>query len=246
MLRLLRHDRVIVGACIGVASVLAWSYLFWGAGMEMSASARMRWSAAHAAMILAMWWIMMVAMMLPSAASMILLFAALDRHASAGGRYGTRTALFAAGYVLVWGAFSLVAVALQWGLDENALLSSAWSTTSRTLGGVLLLGAGIWQFTPMKRACLGHCRSPATFLTRHRRSGATGALIMGVSHGGYCLGCCWLMMLLLFYGGVMNLLWIIGLTVMVAIEKLAPPGPWTSRAIGLAFAGAGTIVLASS
>jgi predicted metal-binding membrane protein len=194
--------------------------------------------------MLAMWWLMMVTMMLPSAAPMILLFAALARKQAAGIAPTVPVAGFVAGYLTVWGGFSLAAVALQWTLDALALLSPEMAMASVTLGAVLLIGAGAWQFTPAKDACLRKCRSPVHFLSTHWRSGTGGAWQMGVAHGAYCLGCCWMLMLLLFYGGAMNVYWIGGLTIYVLIEKTASAGRWAGRLAGLALIAWGTVLLA--
>ena len=128
----------------------------------------------------------------------------------------------------------VLAVALQWQLDRIALLSPVMATTSMVLGALLLIGAGIWQFTPLKHACLRHCRSPAEFLARHWRDGHAGTFLIGVRHGAYCLGCCWMLMLLLFYGGIMNIYWIAGLGILVLVGTTSP-GHWVSSAIGVAF-----------
>ena len=139
------------------------------------------------------------------------------------------TGIFAAGYLLVWGAFSLVAVSTQWGLERSGLLSSTMASTSVLLGAGLLIAAGIYQLTPLKHACLRHCRSPFAFVTQHWRPGDLGALRMGIEHGAFCTGCCWFLMALLFYGGIVNLYWIIGLAVYVLLER--PFRPVTGSAV---------------
>ena len=144
----------------------------------------------------------------------------------------TRGAHHATGYLLAWGGFSLVAVFLQWGLERLVLLSAMMQTTSLYLGATLLIGAGIYQLTPLKHACLRRCRSPFGFIAQHWRQGSGGAMRMGFEHGLFCLGCCWVLMVLLFYGGVMNLWWIVGLALYVMIEKLAPAGPRIGRYTG--------------
>lgn len=187
-------------------------------GMQMRAD----WNAGYAGVMLTMWWVMMIAMMLPSAAPMILLFTELNRRNAGGSR--VPVAAFVLAYVVVWGGFSMAAVALQWALEAAGLLDSMMTSTNALLGGALLIAAGIWQLTPMKHACLRHCRTPIHFLAHGWRPGAAGAFRMGLEHGAFCLGCCWVLMVLLFYGGVMNLVWIIGLTLYVLIEKLVPAG----------------------
>ncbi len=193
--------------------------------------------------LLAMWWIMMIAMMLPSAAPIILLTAALNRRStSVHPPYGT-TAFFTIGYLLAWFLFSLVAVAGQLVLESNGLLSIKMQSNSTYLTAGLLLAAGVWQFSPIKQACLRHCRSPIEFITRNRRPGNRGALVMGLHHGTYCLGCCWFLMALLFAGGVMNLYWIAGLALFVVIEKLFSRGVWFGRIAGAGLVITGTALL---
>jgi predicted metal-binding membrane protein len=175
---------------------------------------------------------------------MILLFAALTRKQVEPRAPYMGTGLFGVGYLAVWAGFSAIAVALQWQLSRITLISPMMVTTSVTLGACLLIGAGIWQFTPLKHACLRYCRAPADFLTRHWRAGQAGAIQMGMLHGVYCLGCCWTLMLLLFYGGIMNVYWIAGLTTLVLVEKIAPLGTWVSSFVGAALIiWGGTLIL---
>jgi predicted metal-binding membrane protein len=204
-------------------------------GTPMAAMQPIPWTVGYALIIFVMWWLMMLATMLPSATPMILLFAALTRKRLERRAPYTGTGLFGCGYLAVWGGFSVLAVSLQWQLDRIALLSPMMVTTSLALGALLLIGAGVWQFTPLKHACLRHCRSPAEFLTGHWRDGKAGAFLIGVRHGAYCLGCCWMLMLLLFYGGIMNIFWIAGLAILVLIEKITSPEHWISSAIGVTF-----------
>jgi predicted metal-binding membrane protein len=180
------------------------------------------WDAPHLFLLWAMWAVMMTAMMLPSAAPMILL---------AGD--GARPYFVALGYVLVWAAFSIGATSLQWALGKLLILTPMMAVSSRTSGAVLLAVAGLYQWTPLKRACLSTCQSPMAFVTRRWRSGSLGAFRMGAAHGAYCVGCCWALMLLLFAAGVMNLTVIAGLTLFVAFEKLAPVGVWGARVAGV-------------
>ena len=238
LLEATRQRWIVIGGLVSVTAV-AWAYILAGAGMgTMPDSGEMMematdWSHGYFALMLVMWWVMMVAMMLPSAAPMILLFAAASRN-SGGAKIGAPpTGLFAAGYLLVWGGFSLIAVFFQWGLDSLALLNPMMASASVPFGAVLLIAAGVYQMTPLKHACLRHCRSPIHFLGRHWRPGATGALRMGIEHGLFCLGCCWLLMTILFYGGVMNLAWIAGITLYVLVEKLLPAGHKVGRLIGV-------------
>ena len=247
----LRRDRTIVGGALAGMVLLSWTYILLGAGTGMAAlpmsglpsAMRMNspivalqptpWTVGYLLVVFVMWWLMMIAMMLPSATPMILLFAALTRKRHDAGAPYIGTGLFGCGYLAVWSAFSVLAVTLQWQLDRLALLSPMMLTTSMALGALLLIGAGVWQFTPLKHACLRHCRLPAEFLTGHWRKGRAGAFQMGLCHGAYCLGCCWMMMLLLFYGGIMNIYWIAGLSVLVLVEKMTPLRHWVTNLIGV-------------
>ena len=190
-----------------------------------------------------MWWVMMIAMMLPSAAPTILLASAINRRASSENPPYASTAAFVLGYLLAWGLLSGVAVALQWWLDQSRMLSMHMESVSNWLNAALLIAAGAWQFTPMKDTCLQHCRSPADFLTRYRRPGASGALQMGIRHGMFCLGCCWFLMALLFVGGVMNLYWIVGLAAYVYCEKVLAVGPLLGKIAGGCLMIAGLLLL---
>jgi len=194
-------------------------------GMDMG----WRWSPNHAALMFAMWWLMMVAMMLPSAAPVILLAAALNRRSSPDRQpYGV-TACFVTGYLLVWAAFSVAAVAGQWALQEVRALSSMLRLHSEQAAGALLVTAALWQLTSFKQTCLRECRSPVRLLTQGRRSGNAGAIALGLEHGTYCVGCCWVVMALLFVGGAMNLYWITGLALFVLMEKTLSAGPLIGR-----------------
>jgi len=176
--------------------------------------------------MLAMWWVMMAAMMLPSATPLILLFAAVQRKQREANNPFVPTGVLVGGYLVVWAIFGAAATLLQWSLDRSALLTMSMSLTSPLLGAALLVAAGVYQFTPVKGACLRHCRSPLGFVTAHWRPGTGGAFRMGLTHGVYCLGCCWVLMGLLFVGGVMNLIWVGGLALYVLVEKVMPRGHW--------------------
>ena len=142
---------------------------------------------------------------------------------------------------------SMVAVAAQWGLERSGLLSATMASTSVMLGAGLLIAAGLYQLTPLKHACLRHCRSPIFFITHHGRPGELGALRMGIEHGAFCTGCCWFLMALLFYGGVMNLYWIVGLALFVLLEKTIPAGHWLGGLTGvLLIAWGGALLLAAA
>jgi predicted metal-binding membrane protein len=193
-----------------------------------------RWNLGYAAMMLSMWWVMMIAMMVPSAAPMILLYAAVARRQRENGSDALLpTGIFAWGYVAVWGSLSVIAAALQWGFEAAGILSPmTMSSTSLLFAAAILVAAGLYQLTPAKQACLRHCRGPMQFLMGHWRPGRRGALWMGAEHGTYCLGCCWALMTLLFFGGVMNLYWIAGLAVIVLLEKTIPVGDTLAKVTG--------------
>ena len=244
-----RHDRIIVVAALGAVVVLAWGLLLAGTAMDMP-DARAGEHTADAGSLgrfLALWlmWaVMMVAMMLPSAAPTILLFAALTRTRASASPLPP-TAGFAAGYVLLWGVFSFVATLVHMALEHAALVSSAMRATTSFLAGLLLVAAGIYQWTPLKHACLTNCRSPIHFVTRHWCAGLGGAFRLGLFHGAYCVGCCWALMGLLFAGGVMNVAWVAALAVFVLLEKTTFLGTRVGRAVsGVGLVVAGAIVLA--
>ncbi len=204
------------------------------------------WSWSYALVMLGMWWVMMVAMMIPSAAPTILLYLRVHRHHQRDAASAPPTLLFLCGYLLAWLLFSIAATLLHWLLERSGLLHSMlmWSS-SRALTGALLLLAGVWQLTPLKHTCLIQCRSPAAWLAHRWRPGASGALRMGFHHGLFCVGCCWSLMLLLFAGGVMNLMWIAGLAIVVLLEKLLPRGAWLARIIGALLVAVGIALLTS-
>jgi predicted metal-binding membrane protein len=180
-----------------------------------------------------MWWAMMIGMMLPSALPMTLTFATVNRRRRELGTPYVRTAVFVAGYLLAWGVFSLVATAAQWALEHAALMSPMTRLSSPLVGGLVFVAAGLYQLTPVKHACLRRCRSPLAFVLERWHEGTAGALRMGAEHGAYCLGCCALLMALLFVGGVMNLLWAAAIAVWVLVEKLVPAGEVLARAAGV-------------
>lgn len=162
------------------------------------------------------------------------LFARVTRKDKSAGPPLLPTAAFGAGYLLAWGGFGALATALQWRLESLRLLSPMLETTHAWLGASILIAAGVRQLTPLKSVCLRHCRSPRGFLLANWRPGSVGALRMGLRHGVYCLGCCWFLMTLRFFGGVMNLYWIVGLAGLVLLEKTIPHGHWLARAAGIA------------
>ena len=253
----LRHERKIVLAVLVLISLIAWGYTLAGVGMEMSAlettaaigdmvMSPVAWSASYAALIFLMWAIMMIAMMLPSAAPMVLLFAAVSRKSKRPAAPFVSTGVFALGYVACWVFFSLLATALQWGLASVGLMTPVMSVSGDLLGAAILIAAGLYQLTPVKHACLRHCRHPIHFISSHWRSGTAGAFRLGVEHGSFCLGCCWFLMGLLFFGGIMNLYWIGGVAAYVLLEKLVPLGHWLSYAAGTIAAAAGAWMMVAA
>jgi len=178
-----------------------------------------------------MWAVMMVAMMVPSASPMIETYARIARAHSSASAYNVW--LFAAAYIVVWALFSAGATAGQIALQRGALITSGFVTTP-LISGIILAIAGLYQLTPLKQACLGHCRSPIGFFTTEWRAGAAGAFKMGLKHGAFCVGCCWMLMALLFVLGVMNLLWVAAISVFVLLEKVTPYGRAIARITGVA------------
>ena len=253
MERLLRRDRTVAAIALVAASGLAWAELVRmrsgmgamdGGGMAMPGMHA--WSPVEPLLLFVMWATMMVAMMLPSAAPTILLVASVFRRRRERASPAAPTAVFVAGYLLVWFGFSGAAALAQWALHQAALLSPEMASTSAVLGGLLLLVAGVYQWLPVKSACLSHCRSPLGLLGSHWREGTHGALVMGLRHGLHCLGCCWALMTLLFVVGVMNLFWVAAIAVLVLLEKLARTGAVVGRVAGLGITGWGLYLLTSS
>jgi len=259
----LRRERAVVIAALAILTALAWMDLAWladdmamggmdtsgfrmipaGQGLMMPAGAP--WQPIEFAYVFAMWIVMMIGMMMPSVAPMILIYARVGRQAETSGQPFAASAWFAAGYLVAWTGFSLAATFAQWALQRAALLTPMMESASNVLGGVVLIAAGVYQWTPVKEACLSYCQAPLTFIMRHGgfRREAAGALTLGFRHGLYCIGCCWALMLLLFVGGVMNLLWIAALAVLVLLEKAMPFGKSVSRVAGVAFIAMGTWLL---
>lgn len=230
-----------------------------GAGMEMNPAMKMDgtvmghggdavdailgvsprpWSSIEAGVTLTMWTVMMVGMMLPSATPMLLLYARVGRQSRKEGKPFAATGFFAGGYLLAWAGFAIVATLGQW-LLEGTLLTPALASASRIFSGVVLVIAGVYQWTPLKDACLSQCQTPIVFLHRNGgfRRDPRGAIGLGFRHGLYCVGCCWALMTLLFVGGIMNVLWIAAIAIFVLAEKVFFPGRTLSRL-------AGTVLLA--
>jgi predicted metal-binding membrane protein/glyoxylase-like metal-dependent hydrolase (beta-lactamase superfamily II) len=262
----LRRDRLIVAGALGVIAVLAWAYVLWlaadmdmggmnmsgfrmvPAGMGMMTPAATPWSAVEFAFVFVMWAVMMVGMMAPSAAPMILMYARVGRQGRIAGKPLAATGWFAAGYLLAWAGFSLAATLVQWALERAALLDVRMASANIMLGAVVLIAVGIYQWTPLKNACLAECHSPFRFLMSHGgfRSDVLGCLRLGFLHGTYCVGCCWVLMALLFVVGVMNVLWIALLALLVLLEKLTPRGRWVARGAGVVSIAAGVWMLSGA
>lgn len=250
----LARDRLVVRAGLSAVAALAWVYLavrtdpMSGADdtVPMGLMGFHEWSTSDYLLTWTMWVVMMVAMVLPSIIALTQVYVAIGRKARREGRIVPPTAVFVAGYLLVWAAFSVAATTAQLLLDRAALLSDTARTTSLTMAGVLLVATGAYELTPLKRACLRACRGPVDFVARHWRKGTVGALRLGARAGLFCLGCCAMLMALLFLGGVMNLLWVALVSAFVLVEKLVPAGERVARAGGLAMTagGLGLLVVA--
>lgn len=210
---------------------------------DMLGAAPAPWTAATFGLMFQMWWIMMVGMMVPSSMPTILLYARVQRHWLPEQSATRHVALFTAGYLVAWAVFSAIATTTQWSLNASGLLAPMTMSVGTKLGAALFAAAGLYQLSPLKNVCLRHCRSPAEFLAQHRRPGAAGAFVTGAHHGLYCVGCCWLLMALLFTGGVMNLLWVAALAMLVLLEKLVPYGHRFARASGVAMLGVAAYLL---
>jgi predicted metal-binding membrane protein len=232
---------VIYGGLAGII-LLAWAYLVYLAttmqmtnmGMDISMPSMQAWGVMDASLTFVMWSVMMVAMMTPSALPVIIMYRTVSRMQHKENDHLSSTWLFIMGYLVTWVGFSAIATLAQWSLHSAALLNPMMASVSPLLGGTLLVAAGVYQFTPFKDACLSHCRTPMGFLLAEWRDGKLGSLVMGLRHGLYCVGCCWLLMALLFVGGVMNLVWVALMAVFVLVEKVAPARMWVSRISGIA------------
>jgi predicted metal-binding membrane protein len=228
------RERTVVLSALAIVTALSWGYMWYLARDPMAmCMVNMRpWSPADLFALFAMWAVMMVAMMIPSASPMILAFAGVNRARQAQSLPYVPTSTFVLGYVAAWTGFSMAATLAQEALHSAALVSSMGISTSGIFGGILLVATGIFQWTPLKNSCLRHCRSPLGFILTEWREGARGAFQMGLRHGTYCIGCCWLLMALLFVAGVMNLWWVAAIAAFVLIEKVTTAGPWIARAAG--------------
>ena len=259
----LRRDRIIVIAALTALASLAWADLARlagdmamdgmdmtglrmipaGQGLMMPASAP--WQPIEFGYVFVMWVVMMIGMMTPSVAPMILIYARVGRQAASESKPFAASGWFAAGYLLAWTFFSVLAASAQWALERAALLTPMMESASNILGAIVLILAGLYQWTPVKEACLSYCRSPLVFIQNHggfRREPAA-ALALGFRHGIYCIGCCWALMALLFVGGIMNFRWIAALAILVLVEKALPFGWIVARIAGVVCIGAGVWLL---
>jgi len=246
----LRRDRLIVVAGLLTLAGLAWAYMahmatMMPAHLGMAMPQARPWDVGETAGLAIMWIVMMIAMMVPSVAPVILLFASVSRRRRVQGVLAAPVSVFTLGYLLAWTGYAILAAIAQTALHSVALLSPAMASTNPLLGGGLLILAGVYQWLPLKGACLSHCRSPLGFFSTEWREGVSGALLMGLRHGSYCVGCCWALMALLFVAGVMNLLWVLAIAGFVLAEKVAPNGRLLGRITGTLLAGWGLWVVVS-
>lgn len=244
------NDRAIVGLSLAGITALGWLYVIVEADKmsrmdeSMAMPHMMSWDASYLGFLFVMWSIMMVAMMVPSVTPMVMMFTTVNRKRRESDRTDlVPVGVFASGYLIAWMAFSATAAVAQWTLHAAALVSPMMTSSSAILGGALLIAGGIYQWTPLKYACLIHCRTPMSFLMTSWRPGRTGALVMGLHHGSFCVGCCWVLMALLFVAGVMNVLWVAAIAAFVFIEKVAPRGDLLGRVAGVLLVAAGAWVI---
>src|SRR5262249_528103 len=255
----LRRDRILVVLALTMLTALAWSYLLWlslamvmdgmamddfrmiPSGIGLMMPAQMPWRAMEFAFVFAMWTVMMIGMMTPWAAPMILTYARVGRHAKPQRTPLTATIWFVGGFFVPWIPFALFATVVQWALDRDGLLDSGMAITSNVVGGLLLFAAGTYQCTRIKPVCLGQCPTLFAFLMRPGGfpHDASDCLMLGLRYGAYCVGCCWLLMLLLFVGGVMNLPWIVLLTLLIILEKVGSSGHLIADLLGAVLIAAG-------
>jgi predicted metal-binding membrane protein len=244
----LRRDGLVIIAGLLALAGLAWVYIV-HLGTLMPAHAGMAmpqaraWSLDETAGLATMWIVMMIAMMIPSVAPVILLFAGVSRRRRAQGVPAAPVSVFTLGYLLAWAGYAVVAALSQSALHSAALLSPAMASNSPLLGGAILMLAGVYQWLPVKGACLSHCRSPLGFFSTEWREGVSGALRMGFRHGSYCVGCCGALMALLFVAGVMNLVWVAAIAGFVLAEKVVPNGRLLGRITGVLLAAWGVWVV---
>ncbi len=236
----LRNDRMFVLGGLIVGSLLAWAYTVRLArelphlhGGHIAVARTLPWDPADVGLLFLMWAVMMIAMMVPTAAPMVLAFAKIKRQQDPNMGLSSPVIAFVLGYVAVWTVFSGLATVVEWRLHVAALVTADGAAANPLFGGLLLLAAGVFQWTPLKQACLRHCRSPLAFFMTSWRDGQRGALAMGLEHGIYCVGCCWALMALMFFAGVMNLLWLAVIAAFVLLEKVTPAPRLVSYAAGV-------------
>ena len=259
----LRRDRIVIILAFTLLTALAWGYLLWlsadmamggvdmsdfrmiPSGMGLVVPARAPWQATEFTFVFVMWAVMMVGMMTPSATPMVLMYARVGRHTAAQGTPFAATVWFVAGYFLVWLAFALLATLVQWALERTALPDAWMASTSNVLGGLVFLAAGTYQWTRLMKICLTQCQMPFAFVMGHGgfRSDSPGALMLGLRHGAYCVGCCWALMALLLAGGVMNVLWIVLLALLILLEKVTSFGQLIAPIAGIGLVAEGVWLL---
>jgi predicted metal-binding membrane protein len=254
-----RRDRVILAGLLLSVAALAWAFTIHQAVLMDDMEAAMwrdmnmsmngmapSWGPIDVVILFVMWSAMMAAMMIPGAGPMITAFAIINQRRQARAAPYVPTAAFLLGYLIVWGGFSVIATALQWLLQTLGFLTTMMQSSSYYWSAALFGAAGLYQLSPLKETCLAHCRSPDVFVLTEWRDGALGAVVMGLRHGLFCMGCCAALMLLLFAVATMDLRWIVALTVLVTSEKLLPVAKiWRltiaaglmAIALGLALAG---------
>jgi predicted metal-binding membrane protein len=249
---ILKKDRFIVLTALFILCILSWLYIIYlyrqMHPMNMDAlffamPMTPKWSLTDFVLLFLMWFVMMIAMMTPSVTPLILIFTVINRKRRQQRNPFVSSGYLLSGYFLVWAAFSLFATFLQWLLQQISLLNPEMVTTSKILGGIILISAGTFQFTPLKNTCLRYCRTPISFIHQHWKEGKRGAFRMGLQNGVYCLGCCWVLMILLFVSGIMNILWIAVLTLFVVIEKILPSAKVVSSIAGILLITFGIIIL---
>ncbi|MFB9231256.1 DUF2182 domain-containing protein [Pseudohalocynthiibacter aestuariivivens] len=236
---ILKRDRLLVLAALATLAAVSWAYTVYLGVQNASMASKMvmpmtvAWSLDDLVFMFVMWATMMFAMMLPSVTPTVMIYGRVRQKREASGRPFAPTMAFVSGYLIAWAGFSLIATMVNWGLHAGGAMTEMMGRVIPVIAGVLLIIAGLFQWTPAKNACLNHCRSPMGFLIQNWRDGFSGAIRMGLHHGAYCLGCCWMLMVLLFVLGVMNLPWVAMLTVVVLAEKTLPYGRQISRILGV-------------
>jgi predicted metal-binding membrane protein len=250
---LIKKDRIVIISGLFFITILSWLYIIYLYNqmvyMDMNAlffamPMTPEWTVTDFILLFLMWLVMMIAMMTPSVAPLILIFATVNRQRRQQDHPFVNTLYLMTGYFLIWAAFSLAATSLQWLLQQISMLNPEMKTTSKILGSTILILAGIFQFTPLKQTCLKHCRSPLGFVLLHWKEGKQGALRMGIENGFYCVGCCWMLMVLLFVAGIMNLLWVALIALFVLVEKISPGIKWIPYVAGLVLIVYGVLLLA--